>query len=110
MVATIPARTVLGPRVAPSHGDRWLALVVGGVRVGAQGIIGEVLCPKLRRELLDVASGMFIDTLQYVDEVVARIDVVQPTRRQRTLDDADTLGTDFTPAEQPRLSIVPTLA
>ena len=44
---------------------------------------------------------MLADTLQYVDEVVVRIDVVEPTGRQQALHNADMLGAQLGPAEQP---------
>jgi hypothetical protein len=46
------------------------------------------------------------DTLQHVDEVVLRIDVVQPAFGLQALHDADMPGVWFRPAEQP---IFPTM-
>lgn len=44
---------------------------------------------------------MLAHALQDVDEVVVRIDVMQPARGQQALDDADVFGAQFGPCEQP---------
>jgi hypothetical protein len=46
---------------------------------------------------------MLTDTLQNVHEVVVWIDVVQPACRQQALHNADMLGAQLGPAEQPVL-------
>ena len=46
---------------------------------------------------------MLADTLQDVDEVVLRIDIVQPAGRQQALHNADMFGAQLSPAEQPVL-------
>mgnify|MGYP006172658723 CR=1 FL=1 len=47
---------------------------------------------------------MLADALQYVDEIVVRIDFMQPTGRNQALDDADMLGAELGPAEHPVFS------
>ncbi len=44
---------------------------------------------------------MLADPLQDIDQVVIRIDVVEAASGKQTLHDADLLGTQFRPAEQP---------
>jgi NaMN:DMB phosphoribosyltransferase len=44
---------------------------------------------------------MLADALQDIDEIGIRVDSLQLTRHQQALDDADLLGTQFTPAETP---------
>ena len=44
---------------------------------------------------------MLVDALQHVHEIGVRIDVVQAAGHQQTLDDADVLGAQFGPGEQP---------
>jgi hypothetical protein len=51
---------------------------------------------------------MLADTLEHVDEIVVRIDLVQPTGRNQALDDADVLGAELGPAEHPIFPIMPT--
>ncbi len=46
---------------------------------------------------------MLADTLQHVDEVVVRIDVVQPIGGQQAMDNANVPGAQLGLAEQPVL-------
>jgi len=46
---------------------------------------------------------MLSNALQYVHEVIVRIDVVQPTCRQQALHNSDVFGAQLGPAEQPVL-------
>ena len=46
---------------------------------------------------------MLADTLQHVDEVVVRVDVVQPAGCQQALHNAAMFGAQLSPAEQPVL-------
>ena len=64
----------------------------------------EALLPQARGEFCDAAGGMHADALQDIDEVGVGIDVVQATSDDERLDDADMLGAELGPAEQPRLS------
>ena len=47
---------------------------------------------------------MLADALQYVDKIVVRIELMQPTGRNQALDDADMLGAELGPAEHPIFS------
>ncbi len=44
---------------------------------------------------------MLADALEHIDQVVVRIDVVQPTGDDQALEDADVPGPQLGPAEQP---------
>ena len=44
---------------------------------------------------------MLTNTLQHIDEIVIRIDVMQPTGDQQALHDANVPGAKFGPTEQP---------
>ena len=44
---------------------------------------------------------MLTNPLQYIDEIIVRIDVMQPTGHQQALHDTDVLGAEFGPTEQP---------
>ena len=44
---------------------------------------------------------MLADTLEYVHEVIVRVDVVQPACGQQALHNADMLGTQLSPTEEP---------
>lgn len=52
-----------------------------------------MLLPQSGRELCDLSGRVLADTLENVDQIVVRVDVVQPTGRNQALDDADVLGT-----------------
>ena len=69
-----------------------------------------MLLPQPGRELRDVGGRELADALEDVDEVIVRIDFVQPTGRNQTLDDADVLGTELGPAEIPVFPLMPTFA
>ena len=68
-------------------------------RAIAQRVGGEVLFPQSRGELLDLRGRVLADALQDVDQVVVRIDLMQPAGHDETLHDADVLGAEFGPAE-----------
>ena len=53
---------------------------------------------------------MLADPLQDIDQVVIGIDVVEAASGQQTLHDADLLGTQFRPAEQPGPTVMQTFA
>jgi hypothetical protein len=59
---------------------------------------------------VDVGSGVLVDTLQHIDQVVVGVDVVQPAGHDQALDGGDRLGADLTPTEHPVLSIMPSSA
>ena len=65
-----------------------------------------MLLPQSRRELGDVARGVQGDSLQHVDEVGVGVDSVQTTGDDEGLDDADVLGAEFGPAEEPGFSLM----
>ena len=67
------------------------------------GLAAKCCFPEARRELGDAAGRMFADPLQHIDEVGVRIDAVQSAGDDQTLDDADVLGAEFGPAEEPDL-------
>ena len=48
-----------------------------------------MLRPQPGRELCDVGGRVLAYALENVDEIVIRIDVVQPTGRDQALEDAD---------------------
>lgn len=60
-----------------------------------------MLLPQPRRELCDIGGRVLADTLENVDQIVVRVDVVQPTGCDQALDDADVLGAQLGPAEHP---------
>ena len=72
--------------------------------------MGEFRFPHARRQIDDLAGGMFTDALKDIDQVGVRIDALQPASHQQALDETDALGTDFGPSEQPILAIRPTSA
>jgi hypothetical protein len=74
------------------------------VEVGAQRVGREVLLPLARREFGDAAHRVFTDPLQNIDQVGVWIDAMQSAGHDQTLDDADVLGTEFGPAEEPGLA------
>ena len=76
-------------------------LLCGSIEVRAQRIGGEVLLPQSWRELRYLGSGMLADSLQYIDQVGVRIDVVQSAGDDEALCDADVLRTHFGPTEIP---------
>ena len=42
---------------------------------------------------------MLTNPLQYIDEIIVRIDVMQPTGHQQALHDTDVLGAEFGPTD-----------
>ena len=48
---------------------------------------------------------MLTNALQHIDEIIIRIDVMQPARHQQALRDTDVLGAEFGPTEQPILAV-----
>ena len=65
----------------------------------AHRVGGEVLLPQERCQFSDPAGRLFADPLQRIDEVNVRIDAVQATGDDQTLDDTDVFGAEFGPAE-----------
>jgi hypothetical protein len=61
-----------------------------------------VLRPQPGGELCDVGGRVLANTLEDVDEIVVRIDLVQPRGRDQALDDANMLGAQLGPAERNR--------
>lgn len=49
---------------------------------------------------------MLADALEDVDEIVVRIEFMQPTGRNQALDDANVLGAELGPAEHPVFAIM----
>ena len=52
-------------------------------------------------ELGNTAGGMFTDSLQHIHEVGVGVDTVQSTGDDQSLDDANVLGAEFSPAKEP---------
>lgn len=71
------------------------------MQIGAEWIVGVQLLPQARRELMHHRSGVLANPLQYVHEVIVRIDLVQAAGHQQALDDADVFGAQLGPREQP---------
>ena len=67
----------------------------------AQRVGGEEYFPAAGREFVDVVGRVLSDALQDIDQIVIRVDVVQPTGDDQALQDADVAGTEFGPAEHP---------
>lgn len=57
-----------------------------------------------RGEQMDVSGGMAVDALEYVEEVVVGVDVVQAAGDDEALQGGHRLGADLAPAKQPRLA------
>ena len=53
-----------------------------------------------------MSGGMEADPLQHVDQIGVGIDALQAAGGQQALDDADVLGADLGPAEQPVLALM----
>ena len=66
--------------------------------------------PAARRKGLDVVVWVDGDPLQDIDQIGVGIDAVQAASGHQTLDDANVLGTDFGPTEQPRLPVMRSFA
>ena len=62
-------------------------------------IVGKHLLPDPCRILMHQRRRVLTDELQHVDEVVVRIDLVQPIGRQQALYNADVPGAQLSPAE-----------
>ncbi len=62
-------------------------------------MVGEQRLQSPRSQGLDILVRMDGDPLQNVDQISVWTDAVQPASRDQTLDDADVLGTNFTPTE-----------
>jgi hypothetical protein len=69
------------------------------VQVRAQGVVREVLLPKAWREHGDITRRMLADAQQHVDQVVVRVDVVQPAGHDQALEHTDLLSAQLGPAE-----------
>jgi len=63
-----------------------------------------MLLPLARREFVNAQCRMLTDTLQDIDEIVVRVDVVQAAGHQQTLDDPDLFGAELGPRKQPILA------
>ena len=74
------------------------------MQVGTKRMVGEVLFPQARRQFGNASGGVLPDPLEHIDEISIRIDAVQSTRDDQTLDDADVLGAEFSPTEKPGFS------
>ena len=55
--------------------------------------------PEPWRQLGDLRGGVLTNTLQHIDQIIIRIDVVQTAGGDQALQDADLLGAEFRPAE-----------
>ncbi len=67
----------------------------------SERIVGEVLFPEPRRQLVDAGLRVGIDALQDIDLLGVGILIVEHARGEEALDLADVLGADLGPAEQP---------
>lgn len=65
----------------------------------SQRIAGEELS---RREFVDAAGRMLTDALQYIDQIVVGIDLVESAGDDQALHDPDLPGSEFGPAERNR--------
>jgi hypothetical protein len=65
-----------------------------------------VLLPQTRSQLSDSAGGVNADPLQHIDQVGIGVDTMQAARDDQTLHDADMLGTELGPTEQPVLAVI----
>jgi hypothetical protein len=82
-------------------------LVVGGGaglflcqrQIGFQRLISEQGFPYSRRQVDHPAGGVFTDALQHIDQVRVRIDTLEFTGYQQTLNHRDALSTNFRPGE-----------
>ena len=48
-----------------------------------------------------LGGRMLTNALQHIDEIIVRIDVMQPTGDQQALHDANVPGAEFGPTKQP---------
>ena len=67
-------------------------------------MVGEVLFPEPRRQFGDSRCGVLADPLQDIDQIGVRVDAVQSTSDDQTLDDADVPGAELSPTEKPGFS------
>ena len=74
------------------------------MEIGAQGIGGKEWFPTPWSEWPDFGNRMRADPLQDIDQVVVRIDLMEPVGGDEGLHDAHRLGTDLGPAEHPGFS------
>ena len=70
----------------------------------AERIVVETLLPETRREFVHLAGRMLGDTLQHIDQIVVRVDLVETAGDDQALHDADVLGSEFGPTEHPGFS------
>jgi hypothetical protein len=68
-----------------------------------------VLFPESRGELIDLGCRKLPDTLQDIDKIHIRIDVLKSVRGDQRLGDTDVMCADFGPAEYPVSPIIGTL-
>ena len=66
--------------------------------------------PTSRREFVNPVRRMLTDALQDIDEVVVRIDLVQPAGHDQALHDPDVFGPEFGPTEHPVFAIMQSFA
>ena len=64
-------------------------------------MVGEHRLPHTRSELDDALCRVLADALQDIDEVGVGIHALEPAGHEETLDDADALGAELRPREQP---------
>ena len=63
-----------------------------------------MLLPQSGGEQIDLRGRVLAHALQDVDQVVVRIDLMQPAGHDEALDDAHVLGPQFRPGEEPGLA------
>ena len=67
---------------------------------------GEVLIPQPRGEFGHARRRLLADALEHVDEVVVRIDLVQPAGGDQASHHADVFGADLGSTEEPRFPVM----
>jgi len=102
---------------ATVHGKCWVGrkrsnsgVLDKSIKVRSPWIIGEAFFPEPRRERGDVAGGVIFHALQHIDQVGVRVDALQPTSGQQTVEDPDVLGPDLGPAEEPIFAVMHSFA
>lgn len=69
--------------------------------IQSQRDLRELLRPNARRQGVGVIRRVTVDPLQYIDEVVVRVHIVQPTADEEVLYNTGILSTDFNPSKHP---------
>jgi hypothetical protein len=72
--------------------------------------MGKFGFPKARREIEHLARRVLADALQDINQVGVGVDPLQPAGHQQALDQADALGADLGPGEEPVLFVMATLS